>query len=129
MALQHAQLRLGREFTREEFMEGSVGKHMVSEDFDFDVTVSKLNFTYRNPKNTHSKTRTKSDNFGVRNSNVLHFTKKKTCPLFSSPRLIMTFPLPGGISTQVACWSKLLKILTRVISFSGHSMTLTRVTF
>ena len=54
MALQHAQLRLGREFTHEEFMEGSVGNHMISEDFDFDVTVSKLNLTYRNLKDTLS---------------------------------------------------------------------------
>ena len=39
-AIQHAQMRLGRDFTREEFMKGTVGEHMISEDFDFEVTVS-----------------------------------------------------------------------------------------
>ena len=39
-AIQHAQMRLGRDFTREEFTKGTVGKHMISEDFDFEVTVS-----------------------------------------------------------------------------------------
>ena len=95
MALQHAQLRLGREFTREEFMEGSVGKHMVSEDFDFDVTVSKLNFTYRYPKNTHPRTRIKSDNFGMRNCNVLRFTKENTSSLLN-PSPNYDFPTHRG---------------------------------
>ena len=39
-AIQHAQMRLGRDFTREEFTKGTVGEHMISEDFDFEVTVS-----------------------------------------------------------------------------------------
>ena len=38
--IQHAQMRLGRDFTREEFTKGTVGEHMISEDFDFKVTVS-----------------------------------------------------------------------------------------
>ena len=28
-ALQHAELRLGREFTKEEFVAGTIGKHML----------------------------------------------------------------------------------------------------
>ena len=36
----HAEHRLGRSFTKEEFVEGSVGAHMIPEDFNPDVTVS-----------------------------------------------------------------------------------------
>ena len=39
-AIQQAQMRLGWDFTREEFTKGTVGEHMISEDFDFEVTVS-----------------------------------------------------------------------------------------
>ena len=39
-ALQHAELRLGREFTKEVFLAGSVGQHMIPEDFDHEQTVS-----------------------------------------------------------------------------------------
>ena len=39
-ALQHAQSRLQREFTKEEFAEGSVGQLMIPADFDFDSNVS-----------------------------------------------------------------------------------------
>ena len=39
-ALQHVEFHLGREFTKEEFVKGQVGKHMVSEDFDQQLTVS-----------------------------------------------------------------------------------------
>ena len=38
--IQHAQMRLGWDFTHEEFTRGTVGKHMIPEDFDFEVTVS-----------------------------------------------------------------------------------------
>ena len=40
-ALQHAELHMGRQFTCNEFIQGKVGKHMVPEDFDQEVTVSK----------------------------------------------------------------------------------------
>ena len=41
-ALQHAELRLGREFTKEEFAAGTIGKHMLPKDFDQDKVVSKV---------------------------------------------------------------------------------------
>ena len=41
-ALQHAELRLGREFTKDEFVQGLVGQHMIPEDFNPDVTLSKF---------------------------------------------------------------------------------------
>ena len=41
-ALQHAELRLGHQFTKEEFVAGQVGNHMIPEDFDQEKTVSKL---------------------------------------------------------------------------------------
>ena len=41
-ALQHAVLQLGRQFTKEEFVAGQVGHHMIPEDFDQEKTVSKL---------------------------------------------------------------------------------------
>ena len=40
-AIQHAELRLDHSFTKEEFLEGSVGAFMAPEDFDFEVTVRK----------------------------------------------------------------------------------------
>ena len=48
-ALQHAELRLGRQFTRDEFIKGEVGKHMVPEDFDHEVTVSKNMVSHYSP--------------------------------------------------------------------------------
>ena len=39
-ALQHAEFHLGREFTKEEFVQGQVDKHMIPEDFDQQATVS-----------------------------------------------------------------------------------------
>ena len=41
-AIQHAELRLDHSFTKEEFLEGSVGAFMAPEDFDFEVTVRKF---------------------------------------------------------------------------------------
>ena len=41
-ALQHAESRLGREFTKEEFVAGTVGQHMLPEDFDEELTISKI---------------------------------------------------------------------------------------
>ena len=46
-AIQHTQMTLGRDFTHEEFMKGTVGEHMICEDFDFEVTVSFIPLTYR----------------------------------------------------------------------------------
>ena len=43
--LQHAQLRLGRDFTREEFVEGKVGNFMLPEDFKPEETVSNITYT------------------------------------------------------------------------------------
>ena len=43
-AIQHAQARLQREFTKEEFVEGTVGQLMVPSDFDFDTNV--IDYTY-----------------------------------------------------------------------------------
>ena len=40
--LQHAQLRIGRDFTHEEFIEGKVGDFMLPEDFKPKETVSNL---------------------------------------------------------------------------------------
>ena len=40
--LQHAEHRLGREFTKEEFANGTVGQHMLPEDFDQEKVVSKV---------------------------------------------------------------------------------------
>ena len=40
--LQHAQHRLGREFTKEEFLAGTVGQHMIPEDFWPEETVSTM---------------------------------------------------------------------------------------
>ena len=40
IAINHAQLRLGRTFKEEEFTSGQVGKLMIAEDFDFEKTVS-----------------------------------------------------------------------------------------
>ena len=37
--LQHAEFHLGREFTKDEFMNGQVGKHMIPDDFDQQLTV------------------------------------------------------------------------------------------
>ena len=42
-AIQHAQLRLDRDFTKEEFVEGKVGGYMIPEDFKPEETVSYLN--------------------------------------------------------------------------------------
>ena len=39
-ALQHAELCLGREFTKDEFVQGQVGQFMIPEDFDPEITVS-----------------------------------------------------------------------------------------
>ena len=39
-ALQHAEYRLGREFMKEEFLAGTVGQHMLPEDFNQEQTVS-----------------------------------------------------------------------------------------
>ena len=39
-ALQHAELHLGREFTKDEFVQGQVGQFMIPEDFDPKITVS-----------------------------------------------------------------------------------------
>ena len=39
-ALQYTELRLGREFMKEEFVAGTVGQHMLPEDFDQEQTVS-----------------------------------------------------------------------------------------
>ena len=39
-AIQHVELRLGREFTKEEFKAGSVGGFMIPDDFDPKITVS-----------------------------------------------------------------------------------------
>ena len=44
-ALQHAQLRLGRDFTCEEFVEGKVGSFMLPEDFKPEETVSNITYT------------------------------------------------------------------------------------
>ena len=44
-ALQHAQLRFGRDFTREEFVEGKVGSFMLPEDFKPEETVSNITYT------------------------------------------------------------------------------------
>ena len=41
-ALNHAQMRLKRTFTEEEFTSGEVGKLMIAEDFNFEMTVSSL---------------------------------------------------------------------------------------
>ena len=43
--LQHAQLRLGQDFTREEFVEGQVGNFMLPEDFKPEETVSNNTYT------------------------------------------------------------------------------------
>ena len=43
--LQHAQLRLGRDFTREEFVKGKVGSFMLPEDFKPEETVSNITYT------------------------------------------------------------------------------------
>ena len=45
-ALQHAEYRLGREFTKEEFIQGQVGKHMLPEDFDQQAAVSFNHISY-----------------------------------------------------------------------------------
>ena len=42
MVIQHAELRLGQEFTKEEFKEGSVSSHMIPDDFNLEITVSYL---------------------------------------------------------------------------------------
>ena len=39
-ALQHAEFHLSREFMKEEFVQGQVGKHMIPEDFEQQVTES-----------------------------------------------------------------------------------------
>ena len=39
-ALQHAGFCPGKEFMKEEFVQGQVGKHMIPEDFDQQLTVS-----------------------------------------------------------------------------------------
>ena len=44
-ALQHAQLRLGQDFTHEEFVEGKVGSFMLPEDFKPEETVSNITYT------------------------------------------------------------------------------------
>ena len=41
-ALNHAQMRLKRTFKEEEFTSGEVGKLMIAEDFNFEMTVSSL---------------------------------------------------------------------------------------
>ena len=41
-AINHAQLRLGRDFKQEEFDSGAVGQLMVDEDFNFEKAVSSL---------------------------------------------------------------------------------------
>ena len=40
--LQHVESHLGHEFTKEEFIAGTVGQHMLPEDFDEELTVSKF---------------------------------------------------------------------------------------
>ena len=42
-AINHAQHRLGRNFTPEEIESGELGSLMIDEDFDFETTVSLLN--------------------------------------------------------------------------------------
>ena len=44
-AINHAQLRLGRDFKQEEFDSGDVGQLMIDEDFDFEKAVSLYYFT------------------------------------------------------------------------------------
>ena len=39
-AINHAQLRLGRDFKQEEFDSGAVGQLMIDEDFNFEKAVS-----------------------------------------------------------------------------------------
>ena len=39
-AINHAQLRLGRDFKQEEFDSGAMGQLMIDEDFDFEKAVS-----------------------------------------------------------------------------------------
>ena len=39
-AINVAQLRLGRDFTQEEFDSGTIGQLMIDEDFDFEKAVS-----------------------------------------------------------------------------------------
>ena len=38
-AIQHAQIRLDKEFTKEEFLDGKIGGFMTPEDFNFEETV------------------------------------------------------------------------------------------
>ena len=38
-AIQHAQIRLDKEFTKEEFLDGKIGGFMIPEDFNFEETV------------------------------------------------------------------------------------------
>ena len=38
-AIQHAQIRLDKEFTKEEFLDGKIGGVMTPEDFNFEETV------------------------------------------------------------------------------------------
>ena len=41
-SIQHAELRIGREFTKEEFATGKVGGFMISDDFNPEITVSNM---------------------------------------------------------------------------------------
>ena len=41
-ALQHAQHCIGREFTKDEFLQGTVGQHMIPEDFRPEEMVSTM---------------------------------------------------------------------------------------
>ena len=48
-ALQHAEFRLGREFTKEEFIAGTVGQHMLPEDFDQEQIVGPRTMSLYSP--------------------------------------------------------------------------------
>ena len=47
-SIQHAELRIGREFTKEEFATGKVGGLMISDDFNPDITVSNMSLNSPN---------------------------------------------------------------------------------
>ena len=56
-AINAAQLRLGRDFTQEEFDSGTIGQLMIDEDFDFEKAVSlqfhQLEFVVFQPPISH----------------------------------------------------------------------------
>ena len=123
-SIQHAELCMGRQFTREEFLNGDVGSQMLPKDFDTETTVSS---THLNSCSIVFVYFSFCLHIFVVKSEQLMLLPKKKKQTHALSQNSANSNLYRGFS--VLRTSKLSSFLTRISTFISQSRQVTRVKY